>query len=215
MRPKNNAIHVCVPTQEELNGIAKYVDQSPHNFEWHITGLGCFTTAYHLAKEIFSNEINQLIHVGIAGSYDKSKNLGQVVEVRTERMIDFGAELGDGTKISFHEIVPSVHSETYPWKGDLLINPTKPLSLDIDQVHGLTVPFASGTISTVAQRIDHGATVESMEGAGLFYTCLQEQVSFHSIRGISNYVDVRDRASWKIDLALANVANALMQLNLD
>ena len=45
-----------------------------------------------------------------------------------------------------------------------------------------------------------------MEGAAFFYVCSMEHIPFIQLRAISNRVELRNRKAWKMDLALANVA---------
>src|SRR5690606_23292382 len=53
--------------------------------------------------------------------------------------------------------------------------------------------------------------LESMEGAAVFYACAQEELPCIQVRAISNYVEQRDKSSWKIDLAITNLNNWLQK----
>jgi futalosine hydrolase len=58
---------------------------------------------------------------------------------------------------------------------------------------------------------DFDPDIESMEGAAIFYVCLLEKVPFLEIRGISNYVDIRDTDKWDIPTAIENLTNELFR----
>ena len=98
-------------------------------------------------------------------------------------------ELMDGNRIPFSE----------GW----IINKQTKYTTGLKQCTGLTVNKVSGTQSTIdAIRKKYPADVESMEGATLFYACRMWDIPFISIRGISNYVQPRDKSSWKIPEAI-------------
>ena len=45
--------------------------------------------------------------------------------------------------------------------------------------------------------------VESMEGAAFMYACATADVPFAHVRAVSNFVEPRNRAAWKIQEAIA------------
>jgi len=57
-----------------------------------------------------------------------------------------------------------------------------------------------------------GGVAESMEGAAAVHMCLLYGVPFLEVRGISNLVGDRDRASWNIPVAAARAAEAARAL---
>ena len=48
-----------------------------------------------------------------------------------------------------------------------------------------------------------------MEGAAFFYACRMAEVDALQLRGISNYVGVRDRSTWKMGEAITAVNETL------
>ena len=82
-------------------------------------------------------------------------------------------------------------------------------------VTGVTVNTVHGnerTIESVRARCQ--PDVESMEGAAFMYSCLVAGVPFAQVRAVSNKVERRNRAAWKIDQAIAalgTVAVALLE----
>jgi futalosine hydrolase len=72
-------------------------------------------------------------------------------------------------------------------------------------VNSLSVNLASGSLKTIEQRtIKYQADIESMEGASLHYACLTSSIPFVQFRGISNYVEPRNKENWNIPLAIQN-----------
>ena len=88
-------------------------------------------------------------------------------------------------------------------KGNLLDNQfIKTSGITVNLVHGF-----SPSISEAIYRHDPG--IETMENAAFFYACLKSNVTFASLRAISNIVEPRNRENWQIDLALTNLGNVL------
>ena len=73
---------------------------------------------------------------------------------------------------------------------------------------GLTVSSCSGTDQASAERGKLGAAVESMEGASVAYVCGVHQVPWVQLRCVSNYTGDRAPAKWRLDEALARLAQA-------
>lgn len=51
-----------------------------------------------------------------------------------------------------------------------------------------------------------------MEGAAVFYVANQLNIPAIQIRSISNYVEPRDRANWKIQEALSSLSTVIKPL---
>jgi futalosine hydrolase len=70
-------------------------------------------------------------------------------------------------------------------------------------VTGVTVNTVHGHEPTIAALLERGhADVESMEGAALLYACLLQGVPCAQVRAVSNYVERRNRAAWKMGEAI-------------
>lgn len=207
MHPTHNKMILCTPTTEERDGIREYLvgDIDP---EIHVTGMGTWTTAYHILQLVNDHPDKTILHLGIAGAFDPELQIGDIVEVSSESITDFGAEGNDGSMLSYQELVPSIKANTSPWLDFKLTNPNPALP-GMTPVSSLTVPFASGSSDTIKRRRASGAQIENMEGAGLFYTCMLEGVTFHSIRAISNYVTIRDKSKWEFESCFRNLAQWL------
>jgi len=71
---------------------------SVHFDSYHIdllhTGIGMVNTAFHLGSYLAANQPDVAINLGIAGSFSRSIQLGEVVEVRTDIFSVLGAQDG-------------------------------------------------------------------------------------------------------------------------
>ena len=59
--------------------------------DYLITGVGSPATVYHLLKKITSKKYDVVFQVGVAGSFDESLQLGEVVLVNADCFADLGA----------------------------------------------------------------------------------------------------------------------------
>ena len=70
-------------------------------------------------------------------------------------------------------------------------------------MNGITVNTVHGSersIAAVTERFQ--PQVESMEGAAFMYACLIHGLVFAQVRAVSNIVERRNRAAWKIATAI-------------
>lgn len=167
-------------------------------FDLLVTGVGMTATAFALGKHL-SNRYNLVLNLGIAGSFDTSIALGTVLNVVADDFSELGAEdqeqflpiddLGFG-KSSYHAYNNLLH----------------PSLSTLKKVKGITVNTVHGnaeSIEAIKNRL-HPVT-ESMEGAAVLYSCEEAGIPCLQIRSISNYVEPRNRESWKIGLAIKNL----------
>jgi futalosine hydrolase len=57
-----------------------------------IAGVGMVSTAIAVAKELSSNQYDLVVNVGIAGSFNRSLEVGSVVEVNEDYLSELGAQ---------------------------------------------------------------------------------------------------------------------------
>jgi futalosine hydrolase len=145
-----------------------------------------------------------IIQCGIAGSYTDSIQIGETVIVETETLGDTGAEDQKGS-LSLVEL-NLIEPNTFPFINQKLRNPyLDSYSFNLKKVNSLSVNLASGSLKTIEQRkLKYQADIESMEGASLHYACLSASIPFVQFRGISNYVEPRNKENWNIPLAIQN-----------
>jgi futalosine hydrolase len=168
-----------------------------------VTGVGMVATTFALTKQLQTSSYDLVLQAGIGGSYDHNIPLGEVVQVTSDQFGDLGAE----DHYNFLDVFDLGLEEPggHPFNNKQLTSPAIP-SIDqtsILKVSGITINTVAGSSFTVESRIKkYGAQTESMEGAAFHYVCLKENIPFAQIRAISNYVEPRDRAAWKIKEAV-------------
>jgi futalosine hydrolase len=170
-------------------------NQPTSNISFLITGVGMVATAFALGKELSNNRYDLVINLGIAGSFDRTIALGEVVEVIEDTFAELGAE--------DDEIFLPLDQMGF---GEVSFRPSPHPIFNVRAVRGITVNKVHGndaSIEKIIHRLD--PQVESMEGAAVFYACKQFNTQCLQIRAVSNYVEKRNREAWKIGLAVKNL----------
>lgn len=174
-----------------------------HSLTGVVTGVGPLAAAYSLAQALATEKYELLLGLGVAGSYRRHWPLATVVQV-TEELWECGAEnapgqqpevltlahLGLAAAGGAEGMVFNEYALGQPWPGPW---PT---------ARGLTVAVASGTPATVARRTALNCDAETLEGAALAHAALLSGTPAVSLRALSNYVEVRNRAAWLLAPAL-------------
>ena len=168
-----------------------------------VTGVGMTATAFHLGNCFTQNRPDWAINAGIAGAFDTNLNLGDVVQIVSERFSDLGVEEADGRFTDLAELGFLPQSS--------FSNPQPPIP-NLRSCHGATVNKVHGAEASIQKIRDKypEIQVESMEGAAFFYACLAAGVPFAEIRSISNRVEPRNRDAWDLPLAIRNLNGVLV-----
>ncbi len=214
-------ILIVAATQEELKPLfEKYnislVDNfstitiSTHSITIQITGVGMVATTFQLTKLLSKNsKFDLAINVGITGSFFNELNIGEVVYVTDEIFGDMGAEDGDAF-LSLFELGFTKQDE-FPFMNEKLVSEYI-FENELRDVSGITVNTSHGNdISIEKVKKKFSASVESMEGAAFAYCCAQYEIPWIEIRGISNYIERRDKSKWNIPLAINNLNDWLIK----
>ena len=206
------------PLQEWLN--AKFTAQEEGIFQKNgltvrllVTGIGLTATAWNLGRRLALHPPDLALNVGIAGAFDRSLQLGDVVHVTSERFGDLGVEEADGRFTDLFELALLEPTDP-PFVNGLLYNPDAAQYRFLPPVRGLTVNKVHGNQASIhaIQQKYPDAQVESMEGAAFFYACLQSGIPFLQIRSISNYVEPRNRAGWQLGLAIEALNTTVVEM---
>lgn len=196
------------PTVEWLRARATSEDGNQLDFgqvqiEVLFTGVGQMATAYTLGRRFGSAPPPQLaLQAGIGGAIDSSLALGEVVRITSERLGDLGAAGQAEQHLSLGEIglFPGLPYD----KEEVLRLPQGYATLPFRECAGLTVNQVNGSAAGIARMRERypDVQVESMEGAAFFYACLLQGIEPLQLRAISNYVEPRNRAAWKLQEAI-------------
>ena len=180
------------------------------NIDLLITGVGITAMSYHLTKQLQTKSYNFIISIGIAGSYNTSLTLGEVVMVSSEKFADLGLQQASKFEDLFR--MGLMENNQIPFtKGKLknytLVNNNTLMALP--QVSSNTIHTLR---SPIHPEIQSGAEIENMEGAAFFYVCMMEKQAFVQIRAISNYVGETDKRKWNIPLAVERLNTCLVDV---
>ncbi len=198
-------ILIIAATEGEIAPILAQGAVGGHQVDYLVTGVGIAATAYHLGRALAQQQPDLLLNVGVCGSFDRTRLLGEVVRVSTDVLAELGAEDGEAfLAADALEFGPSTFVER--------VDGQYPMLDQLPSVRGITVNTVHGhepSIARVMARLS--PQVESMEGAAVFYAASQSQVQCVQVRAISNYVERRQRHNWQLEKAVANLNNWLDQ----
>ncbi|MBC6994681.1 futalosine hydrolase [Neolewinella lacunae] len=177
------------------------------------TGVGLPATAFALGRRLGSGPVvGPMVQAGVGGALDPTLALGEVVRITSERFADLGAEdpAGHHLRLSDIGLPPGP-----PFDGEEVLRlPPGYARLPFRECAGYSVNRVSGndqSISVLRRRLPE-AQVESMEGAAFFYACLSAGLEPVQLRAISNYVEARNRANWRMGEAIGALNAALQQM---
>ena len=182
------------------------------NVDILITGVGTPATMYNLQKRLQQEEYHYVIQAGIAGAFSNELNLAETVLVKQDTFGDLGAE--ENQSFTSYIGSPLINAHAFPYADGWLLNTAgMPKNSSLKAVKGVTVNKVSDSSLQKQQMINaFDPQIETMEGAGFHYVCIQESIPFVQIRTISNYVGERDKSKWKIREAFENLNNELVKL---
>jgi futalosine hydrolase len=176
---------------------------SRYDVECLITGVGMAATAARCAKALAGGAYGLALNFGVCGSFDPALPAGRVVHVVADRFSELGAEDGDAF-LTLDELgLPGEREiiNVRPPANDALARLPAVRGITVNTVHG-----NAASIAAVRRRFD--PQVESMEGAAFMYACLLNDVPFAQVRAVSNLVEPRNRAAWKMAEAITALAVA-------
>ncbi len=213
-------ILLCAATTNEIQGVIHYlkkkypVEKIYQNFFKAasnkytvyilIAGVGMVNTAFYLGK-ISNYTFDFAINAGIAGSFDNSIKLGQLVVVKEEIFSELGAE--DGKLFLKLSELDLGNEKVVPKK---LFIPR--FFQSFQQVSGITVNTVHGNLQSIqkVRKLFH-PQIETMEGAAFYFACNMNHWKCLQIRSISNYIEKRNKNKWNIPLAINQLNNTLIQ----
>lgn len=177
-----------------------------------ITGVGIPLTALQLGFYLAKEQPDLLINAGVAGAFNRDLELGAVVHVIADCFGDLGVEEADGSFTNIHEL-GLIAANDAPFEKGILYNRSASQHSFLPVASGVTINTVHGHSASIqAFQTQYPVDVETMESAAVFLACLQTDVNFLAIRSISNYVEKRNRAAWRLDLAIENLNKVLVEV---
>jgi len=200
-----------MPSFQKIN--PKYVgNNKKFSVGFHESGIGMLASSVSLMKMFVQETPTLIIQVGIAGCFDKKIPLGKVFAVKDDFAGDIGVMENKVWKDLFDMKFDKPNDAPYEKKS--LPNPW------LKQYNVLNLPTKKSvtvnTISTEKNKIAlfserYKAVLETMEGASLHYIGRDLTIPFIQLRAVSNYVGVRDKSKWKIQEAIYNLNETLIE----
>lgn len=185
-----------------------------HEIDVLIAGVGMVATAAWCSRVMSSARFDLALNLGVCGSFRTSLGPGSVVHVVSDRLVEMGAEDG-GAFLTIQEM-KLLGADEFPFTNGSLVNrsaPTLPGLAELPAVCGITVNTVHGDDASIARVVEQfNPDVETMEGAAFMYSCLIHRVPFAQIRAVSNIVERRNRAAWKLDEAIASLNAAARRM---
>ena len=218
-----NHIALVSATEKELAPFLQYlnVEAAPHSFQtFHLhglqidilfSGIGILQTTYTLMDYLSHRHPDLWIQAGIGGAFDPQLELERVYHIESEMLSGFGAEAPDGHIMDPFRLGWS-DPDAYPYTGGILQGDYSPC-LQVEKASGMTTFLSHGNKEHIEllRSGTHGQ-VENMEGAAFFYISLIRRIPFLSLRSISNLVEVRDTSRWKMEPAIRNLNQLLIEM---
>jgi futalosine hydrolase len=199
-------ILITTATNAEADEL-KLISSDRHQVEFAVTGVGMVATTYYLTKWLTEHKYDLAINCGIAGSFDRSIAIGEVVFVAQDVFSELGAE-DDQNFLSLSAMGLTSEDKFSPVTTERF-----PALNKFKQVRGITVNTVHGNDETIAMIVDRlNPEIETMEGAAFYFICERENIPSIQLRAISNYVEKRNRDAWNIPLAIRSVSEAVKQL---
>ncbi len=163
-----------------------------------ITGVGMVETTYYLAQEKL-NDFDLILNLGVAGTFDTSAELGSLFNITQDCIAELGAENKD-------LFIPIVHMELPSHSFFINKSATSyPAITQLKTSKAITVNKVHGNEKSIADaKMLFGNVLESMEGAA-FMRCCMHHPNYFQIRAVSNYVEPRNKANWKMKEAIENL----------
>jgi futalosine hydrolase len=185
-----------------------------HDIDLLTTGVGMVATAARCSRALATTEYDVALNVGVCGSFDPALTPGAVVHVISDRIAELGAE--DADRFLTIEELKLLDPSDGPFGGAELVNASPPAGAALARLpraRGITVNTVHGNARSIAAvRERFAPQVESMEGAAFMYSCLLRGIPFAQLRAVSNVVETRNRASWRLAEAIANVTSTALDV---
>ncbi|MFC3200185.1 futalosine hydrolase [Parapedobacter deserti] len=192
-------ILVIAATEMEILPFLRLPGQRRRGIDVLVTGVGMVATAFALGQRLATARYDLLLNVGIAGSFDRSITMGEVVNVYEDTFAELGAEDGEHfIDIETLALARGTFLGTASIDAPILERLRKCKGITVNSIHG-----NEATITDVVNRLN--PQTESMEGAAVFYAAQYSGIPVAQVRAISNYVERRNKAGWQIPLAVKNL----------
>ncbi len=194
---------------------AKFVEIEPNYFRsvsfskthLFICGIGMMEAALNLEVFLSSHEVEQILHVGIAGSLTPELDMLDVVFVTSETYGDLGSSTHSVFELGLK------NDNQFPFV-DSKLRASKSFINNLDDLPCVASISVNGMLSSIILSQERGrkfqAEIEHMEGVGVFYVALKREIPLNSVRVISNVAGETDKSNWKIKEACLEMGQFIL-----
>ena len=206
-------ILIVSATELELAPFAAELRAHPrHHVEILITGVGMVATAATCSRALAGRRYDLALNLGVCGSFDRALAPGAVVHVVTDRLPELGAEDGEEF-LSLEDLGLGRQAviNAGPPASDALRALPAAAGITVNTVHGDDRSIAR-MLARIGSTAPLAGPVESMEGAAFMYGCQLHGVPFAQVRAVSNVVERRNRAAWKMEDAIRNLGASAIRI---
>lgn len=199
---------------EQVNQKLRKYSYKNHFIDVLIPGVGMTCTAFWMGKTLTKNYYDFALNLGLAGSFKDDIEIGEVVNVSSDRISELGAQ--DGEKFLSLIDMDLIEDEDFSLVNGEMVN-TIPLNnstiSSLKAVKGISVNTTHGEENEIEKVVQlFNPDVESMEGAAFYYACLLEGITCNQVRAISNKVELRNKKNWDIKLAVKNLTEVSLKI---
>jgi futalosine hydrolase len=196
------------------SGLCRAFTHASHHVDVLTTGVGMIATAAWCARVLAHEPYDLAVNLGVCGSFAPAYPPGTVVNVTADCIPELGAE--DDREFLTVQELGLLGPDDPPFQGGRLVNPEPPSNrviAGLRAVHGITVNTVHGNEQSIARVVERvRPEVESMEGAAFMYACLVSGGRFAQVRAVSNMVERRNRAAWKLAEAVGALNDVALRL---
>ena len=185
-----------------------------HDVDVLTTGVGMVATAVWCSERFARERYDLALNFGVCGAFVPALPLAAAVHVVSDTFAELGAE--DGERFLSLEQLGLLGADEFPFRAGRIVNvapPRNPALEGLRKVSGITVNTVHGddaSIAAVVERLQ--PDVESMEGAAFMYAALVHGVPCAQVRVVSNVVERRNRAAWKMPESIAELGRTALEM---
>jgi futalosine hydrolase len=169
-------------------------------------------TAAWVSRLLAQQRFDLAFDIGLCGSFRSSLPPGTVVHVVSDRLTELGAE-DEESFLTIHEL-KLLGEDEEPFEGGAIVNRNPPPAVShLQGANGITVNTVHGNMQSIRSIVArHDPDVESMEGAAFMYGCAIAGVQFAQVRAVSNVVERRNRAAWRVSEAIDGLGRTAIEI---
>lgn len=206
-------ILIVSATNKEFSRTALHFHNNKNEISFLQTGVGIMHSCFSLTNKLQTSNFDLVIQAGICGSVSKSYNLGDIIHITEDEIIDVGST----SNSDFIPLTNLKFSSTSSQIQEIKFSPDKSVITNLlektTKGKGITSNTAHGDSFWVnLLHKNHPLSFESMEGACSFFVCNNFKIPVLQIRSISNYIEIRDTSKWEIKKSIDNLNQYLIEL---